>query len=82
MSKEPFFYATTHKFLTPYFQSGGKCIPYDGSHVAMTYTALAMLLILGDDLSRVDKEAVLEGMRSLQLPNGRYTSVRLYNGCV
>ena len=41
-------------------------------HVAMTYTALASLLILGDDLSRVNKAAILEGLRALQLPDGRY----------
>ena len=47
-------------------------IPYDGGHVAMTYTALATLLILGDDLSRVNKKAVLSGLKGLQLKDGRY----------
>ena len=37
----------------------------------MTYTALATLLILGDDLSRVNKRAVLSGLRGLQLKDGR-----------
>ena len=37
----------------------------------MTYTALASLLILGDDLSRVDKVAVIKGLKALQLPDGR-----------
>ena len=46
-------------------------IPFDGGHVAMTYTGLAMLLILGDDLSRVNKTAVLKGLASLQQPDGR-----------
>jgi geranylgeranyl transferase type-1 subunit beta len=52
-------------------QESEKCIPYDGSHIAMTYTALATLLILGDDLSRVNKKAVLISLRNLQLEDGR-----------
>ncbi|XP_064609546.1 geranylgeranyl transferase type-1 subunit beta-like [Liolophura sinensis] len=50
-------------------------IPYDSGHIAMTYTALAMLLILGDDLSRVNKRAVVEGLKSLQLPDGSFCPV-------
>ena len=49
-------------------------VPYDTSHITMTYTALACLLILGDDLSRVNREAVLAGVRKLQLPNGSFYS--------
>ncbi|XP_077988984.1 geranylgeranyl transferase type-1 subunit beta-like [Glandiceps talaboti] len=45
---------------------------YDSGHIAMTYTGIASLLILGDDLSRVDREAVLEGLRALQLPDGSF----------
>ncbi|XP_029208313.2 geranylgeranyl transferase type-1 subunit beta-like isoform X1 [Acropora millepora] len=45
---------------------------YDCSHIAMTYTALASLLILGDDLSRVDKVAVIKGLKALQLPDGSF----------
>lgn len=37
----------------------------------MTYTALASLLILGNDLSLVNKEAVLKGLKALQQSNGR-----------
>jgi len=48
-------------------------IPYDGAHIAMTYTALAMLLILGDDFSRVDRQVILAALRDLQLTSGRYT---------
>lgn len=44
---------------------------YDCSHIAMTYTALASLLILGDDLSRVNRPAVIKGLMALQLPDGR-----------
>lgn len=45
---------------------------YDSGHIAMTYVALANLLILGDDLSRVDKKAVIESLKDLQLEDGRY----------
>lgn len=41
----------------------------------MTYTALASLLILGDDLSRIDKRAIVEGLKELQLPNGSFMAV-------
>ena len=37
----------------------------------MTYTALASLVILGDDLSRVNRPAVIEGLKALQLSDGR-----------
>ena len=40
----------------------------------MTYTALATLLILGDDLSRINKEAVLAGVRHLQQDDGSFCS--------
>ncbi|KAG1057785.1 hypothetical protein G6F43_000390 [Rhizopus delemar] len=45
-------------------------IPYDSSHIANTYTALLNLLILGDDLSRVNKHAILETLRHLQQEDG------------
>ena len=32
----------------------------DGVHIAMTYTALATLVILGDDLSRLNRKNVLQ----------------------
>ena len=52
------------------FQSP-RSYPYDCSHVAMTYTAMSCLLILGDDLSKVNREAVLAGLRTLQRSDGR-----------
>nr|CAB3264810.1 geranylgeranyl transferase type-1 subunit beta-like [Phallusia mammillata] len=51
---------------------------YDSSHIAMTYTGLASLLILSDDLQRVNKKACLEGIRALQLPDGSFKST--YDG--
>lgn len=44
---------------------------FDCGHITMTYTALASLLILGDDLSLVDRKAVLAHVAALQCPDGR-----------
>jgi len=53
--------------------SNGDCGNHNNTgHVAMTYCALSILLILGDDLSRVDRKACLEGIKSLQLPDGGF----------
>jgi geranylgeranyl transferase type-1 subunit beta len=46
----------------------------DCGHLAMTYSALASLLILGDDLSRVDKQGILRSLRDLQLPSGSFNA--------
>ena len=46
--------------------AGGASKDYRLSHISMTYTALATLLILGDDLSRVDRDAVTSSLRALQ----------------
>ena len=44
---------------------GGGCVfsflKYHQGHVAMTYTALATLITLGDDLSRVSRLAIISG---------------------
>lgn len=37
----------------------------------MTYSALTSLLIFGDDLRRIDREAIASGVAALQLENGR-----------
>ncbi|KAL5004408.1 hypothetical protein ScPMuIL_017864 [Solemya velum] len=50
-------------------------IPHDSGHIAMTYTALASLLILGDDLSRANKTSILAGLRKLQLQDGSFCPV-------
>ncbi|CAO3617355.1 unnamed protein product [Cunninghamella echinulata] len=43
---------------------------YDSSHIANTYTALLSLLLLGDDLSRVNRTAILKSIRCLQQQDG------------
>lgn len=45
---------------------------YDSAHISQTYVALCSLLILGDDLTRVDRKAVLEGICCGQLSDGRF----------
>lgn len=50
-----------------------KGYPYDRSHIAMTYSALNCLLILGDDLSRVNKGAVVQGLKALQNEDGSFS---------
>lgn len=47
-------------------------IPMDCGAITMTYCALASLVILGDDLSRVDRRSIIAGMRDLQLPDGSF----------
>lgn len=47
---------------------------YCESNVAMTYMALCILITLGDDLSRVNKLAILQGVAALQKPDGSFKS--------
>ncbi|KAF9188622.1 Geranylgeranyl transferase type-1 subunit beta [Haplosporangium sp. Z 767] len=51
-------------------ECGAHSTVYDTAHITMTYTALLMLILLGDDLSRVAKEPILRSLRKLQQPNG------------
>lgn len=48
---------------------------YNGAHIAMTYAALSLLKILGDDLSRVHKKYVIGALKELQLDDGSFTPV-------
>ncbi|XP_024944464.1 geranylgeranyl transferase type-1 subunit beta [Cephus cinctus] len=52
---------------------------YQCGHLAMTYTGLATLLILGDDLSRVDRKSLIKGISACQNPDGSFTATRV--GC-
>uniref|UniRef100_A0A183C1H2 SET domain-containing protein n=1 Tax=Globodera pallida TaxID=36090 RepID=A0A183C1H2_GLOPA len=52
--------------------SSADLCPYDSAHLAQTYTSLCILLILGDDLSRLDRRAVLNGVAKAQGENGRF----------
>lgn len=48
---------------------------YQCGHLAMTYMGLVTLLILGDDLSRVDRSAIIEGLRLCQNSDGSFTAM-------
>lgn len=52
---------------------------YQCGHLAMTYTSLVTLLILGDDLSRVDRQSIIEGVRACQNPDGSFMAMVI--GC-
>jgi len=54
------------------FTSRGLYCLYDSGHIAQTYTALCCLIILGDDLSRLDRRTILQSIRSCQLPDGSF----------
>lgn len=54
--------------------ANGKDHLYDFGHLAMTYTALTSLLILGDDLSKVNRQSIIDNMKELQLESGRFVS--------
>ncbi|KAG8335944.1 Geranylgeranyl transferase type-1 subunit beta [Homalodisca vitripennis] len=55
---------------------------YSCGHLAMTYTGIGSLVILGDDLSRVDRQACIQGVRALQQDDGsRYNGpIRFQSG--
>ena len=55
-------------------QRGCMASMHDHSHIAMTYTALAVLSILGDDLSRVRRGPILRALGRLQQEDGRFTA--------
>ena len=46
----------------------------DSGHLAMTYTALATLVVLGDDFSRVDRISISKGLQKMQQPDGSFTA--------
>ncbi|RUP50061.1 geranylgeranyl transferase type-1 subunit beta-like protein [Jimgerdemannia flammicorona] len=45
---------------------------YDSGNLANTYSALANLILLGDDLSRVNRDAIVNTMRHLQQKDGSF----------
>eukprot|EP00729_Bicosta_minor_P008507 gene8507-26781_t len=47
-------------------------IPYDGGHLAMSYTALASLAILGDDFSRVCRRDMARALSAYQKADGSF----------
>ncbi|VDD74190.1 unnamed protein product [Mesocestoides corti] len=53
-------------------------LPYDSCHVTTDYSALVALLILGDDLGRVNRQAVVDGILALQTCNGNLMNGSLF----
>jgi geranylgeranyl transferase type-1 subunit beta len=45
---------------------------FDESHLSATYSALATLLLLGDDFSRVDTPRLMATLTALQAPSGSF----------
>eukprot|EP00211_Chloroparvula_japonica_P005719 CAMPEP_0119124058 /NCGR_PEP_ID=MMETSP1310-20130426/3791_1 /TAXON_ID=464262 /ORGANISM="Genus nov. species nov., Strain RCC2339" /LENGTH=359 /DNA_ID=CAMNT_0007113947 /DNA_START=31 /DNA_END=1106 /DNA_ORIENTATION=+ len=56
----------------PHTTGGSGAVEHDHCHIAMAYTALANLCVLGDDFGRVNREAVLTALRELQCPDGSF----------
>ncbi|KAJ8940949.1 hypothetical protein NQ318_010150 [Aromia moschata] len=58
-------------------EAKGRNSPYKWAHIANTYSCLNSLIILGDDLSRVNRKAILRSMGTLQLPNGSVKGAKI-----
>ncbi|KJE91609.1 geranylgeranyltransferase beta subunit [Capsaspora owczarzaki ATCC 30864] len=48
------------------------CLKHDSGHLAMSFTALSVLAVLGDDFSRVNRQAIVQSMRALQSDSGEF----------
>lgn len=57
------------------FSCGNQANLYDSAHIAMTYTGLLSLVILGDNLDRVNTSAIITSLRKLQLADGSFQAV-------
>lgn len=47
---------------------------YKWGHLAMTYTGIAILLTLGDDLTRLNRKAIVEGVAAVQKADGSFSA--------
>ncbi|XP_017038637.1 geranylgeranyl transferase type-1 subunit beta isoform X2 [Drosophila kikkawai] len=45
---------------------------YQWGHLAMTYTSIAVLVTLGDDLSRLDRRSIVDGVAAVQKAEGSF----------
>ncbi|XP_043696891.1 geranylgeranyl transferase type-1 subunit beta-like [Telopea speciosissima] len=67
-----------HGSRTSQFQlAGSKALNHNGSHLASTYCALAILKIVGYNLSSIDSESMLISMKNLQQPNGSFMPIHI-----
>lgn len=53
-------------------------LPYDSCHVTTDYSALISLLVLGDSLERVNRQALIDGIKSIQKINGNLINGSLF----
>lgn len=67
-----YLYFSDGKFGFRGSPANGSNSTYDYCNLAMTYCALSTLIILGDDLSRVNRAAILRGLKEYQKDDGRY----------
>lgn len=56
--------------VTPFYVALQVTVP-NGSHLASTYSALAILWTVGYNLSLVNSKSILKSMRNLQQQDGR-----------
>lgn len=56
----------------PYADGGSIAGTHDHNHIAMVYTALAILRVLGDDFGRLNKQAILDGLKFLRNDDGSF----------
>lgn len=47
---------------------------YKWGHLAMTYTGISILITLGDDLRRLDRKAIIEGVAAVQRADGSFSA--------
>lgn len=47
---------------------------YKWGHLAMTYTGISMLITLGDDLTRLNRKAIIEGVAAVQRNDGSFSA--------
>lgn len=47
---------------------------YKWGHLAMTYTGISILITLGDDLKRLNRKAIIEGVAAVQRTDGSFSA--------
>ncbi|XP_055297710.1 geranylgeranyl transferase type-1 subunit beta isoform X1 [Sitodiplosis mosellana] len=47
---------------------------YKWGHLAMSYTGISMLVTLGDDLSRLNRKAIVDGVAAVQRTDGSFSA--------
>jgi len=74
-NKHNFGFRGSNFFVTPQDDSACECTPHihDKSHVAMSFVAISILLMMGDDLSRIDTKSVIASLPFIQQPNGSFS---------